>query len=404
MSRSRGRALRTSAVVGAVGTAFAAGAMVSTTNHPEAVVPVTSAAAGTTGGLGPGPAGRPLDDAADRIAASALHPVDRAALNRAAVAGMLDALDDRWSAYYSAGDYAQFQDVLDGGYTGVGLWLRSDEAGRLVVASVAPASTAAAADVRVGDEVTDVAGRATRGRVAADVVAPLRGGAGSTVDVGIARGEARRVVTLTRARVTADDVVTDMPSPGVGRIRVATFARGVGARVQDALSGLRDRHVAGVVLDLRGDPGGLLTEAVQTTSAFVDGGLVVTYVRRDTGSRQLPAAGAGDVSTPLVVLVDGATASAAEVVAGALQDRGRAVLVGSRTYGKGSVQEPVPLGDGSAVELTVGRYLTPSGRSLDGIGLEPDVEVAAGSAPDVAVRRGLDVLSGLTAGSVLMVP
>jgi carboxyl-terminal processing protease len=404
MSRSRGRALRTSAVVGAVGTAFAAGAMVSTTNHPEAVVPVTSAAGGTTGGLGPGPAGRPLDDAADRIAASALHPVDRAALNRAAVAGMLDALDDRWSAYYSAGDYAQFQDVLDGGYTGVGLWLRSDAAGRLVVASVAPASTAAAADVRVGDEVTDVAGRATRGRVAADVVAPLRGGAGSTVDVGIARGEARRVVTLTRERVTADDVVTDMPSPGVGRIRVATFARGVGARVQDALAGLRDRHVAGVVLDLRGDPGGLLTEAVQTTSAFVDGGLVVTYVRRDTGSRQLPAAGAGDVSTPLVVLVDGATASAAEVVAGALQDRGRAVLVGSRTYGKGSVQEPVPLGDGSAVELTVGRYLTPSGRSLDGIGLEPDVEVAAGSAPDVAVRRGLDVLSGLTAGSGLMVP
>jgi carboxyl-terminal processing protease len=249
-----------------------------------------------------------------------------------------------------------------------------------------------------------VAGRATRGRVAADVVAPLRGGAGSTVDVGIARGEARRVVTLTRERVTADDVVTDMPSPGVGRIRVATFARGVGARVQDALAGLRDRHVAGVVLDLRSDPGGLLTEAVQTTSAFVDGGLVVTYVRRDTGSRQLPAAGAGDVSTPLVVLVDGATASAAEVVAGALQDRGRAVLVGSRTYGKGSVQEPVPLGDGSAVELTVGRYLTPSGRSLDGIGLEPDVEVAAGSAPDVAVRRGLDVLSGLTAGSGLMVP
>src|SRR5659263_446247 len=201
---------------------------------------------------------------------------------------MLDALDDRWSAYYSAGDYAQFQDVLDGGYTGVGLWLRSDAAGRLVVASVAPASTAAAADVRVGDE------------------------------------------------------VTAMPAAGVGRIRVATFARGVGARVQDALGGLRDRHVAGVVLDLRGDPGGLLTEAVQTTSAFVDGGLVVTYVRRDTGSRQLPAAGAGDVSTPLVVLVDGATASAAEVVAGALQDRGRAVLVGSRTYGKGSVQEPVP--------------------------------------------------------------
>ncbi|MDT7547351.1 MAG: carboxyl-terminal processing protease, partial [Actinomycetota bacterium] len=109
--------------------------------------------------------------------------------------------------------------------------------------------------------------------------------------------------------------------------------------------------------------------------------------------------GTGDVSLPVVVLVDGGTASAAEVVAGALQDRGRAVLVGSRTFGKGTVQEPRTLSDGSALELTVARYATPSGRSLDRVGLAPDIDIAAGSAPDIAVRRALDVLTGLVADS-----
>lgn len=203
------------------------------------------------------------------------------------------------------------------------------------------------------------------------------------------------MVTLRREPVASADVVVDAPAPGVARVRVATFSRGVGGQVGAALVATAGQHPGGIVLDLRADPGGLLSEAVATASAFLDGGPVVTYDRRDAAPQTLAAGGAGDTGTPLVVLVDGATASAAEVVAGALQDRGRAVLVGSATFGKGSVQEPVALADGSAVELTVGRYLTPAGRSLDGVGLQPDVVVAAGSPDEVAVRRSLDVLAGL---------
>ncbi len=156
-------------------------------------------------------------------------------------------------------------------------------------------------------------------------------------------------------------------------------------------------YAGGVVLDLRGNPGGLLDEAVEVASAFLDGGPVVSYEQRDAPDRVLDALGQGNTTVPVVVLVDGGTASAAEVVAAALQDRNRAVVVGSRTYGKGSVQEPIVLPDGSAIEFTIGRYLTPAGRVIDGRGIEPDVLVDATSTPEVAEQRALEVLRGLTA-------
>jgi carboxyl-terminal processing protease len=136
---------------------------------------------------------------------------------------------------------------------------------------------------------------------------------------------------------------------------------------------------------------------VETASAFLDGGPVVAYDQRGSGPRVLNALGHGDTGIPLVVLVNGGTASAAEIVAAALQDRGRAVLLGSRTFGKGSVQAPTRLSDGSALELTVGHYLTPGGRSLDGIGVEPDVLVPAPTPAAVFEERAIEVLSGLTA-------
>ncbi|MGZ6792219.1 MAG: S41 family peptidase, partial [Mycobacteriales bacterium] len=181
----------------------------------------------------------------------------------------------------------------------------------------------------------------------------------------------------------------------VGRIVVPVFARGTGRQVRDAVAALRRQHATGIVLDLRGDPGGLLSEAVETASAFLDGGPVVTYTRRGERAQHLDAAAAGDTRTPLVVLVDGGTASAAEVVTGALQDRGRAVVVGSRTFGKGSVQEPHALSDGSTLALTVARYALPSGRSVEGVGIEPDIDVAGtGQAP---LARAVEVLTGLLA-------
>jgi carboxyl-terminal processing protease len=338
-----------------------------------------------------------LDEAEQRIASQAVNPVALDELERAAVEGMLSALDDRWSAYYAPGDFARFEQVLAGSYTGVGVWVRRAPDGALRILSVQPGSPAAVAGLRADDVLVSVAGRAVANRSVADVVSELRGDEGSRVTVVVRRGTQVQTVQLRRAAVTDDDVDAVMISPDVVRLRVAAFTRGVGRWVRGQVSLAREAQLDGVVLDLRDNPGGLLDEAVETASAFLDGGPVVSYTQRGHSPSVLEALGHGDTGMPLVVLVDGGTASAAEIVAGALQDRGRAVLLGTRTFGKGSVQAPSQLSDGSALELTVGHYLTPSGRSLDGVGVEPDVQVPTGFSADAIERRAIQVLSGLTA-------
>ena len=341
-----------------------------------------------------------IDEAADRIADKAAHKVDRDALERAAVEGMLRALGDKWSTYYGQSEFRSFQSALQGRYSGVGLWLRSapDTAGGGVeVGSVQPGSPAERAGVMAGDVLvrvddTDVA----KAEVPA-VATLLRGPAGSTVRVAVRRGSATETVRLARTTFSSDDVTVERLAGGISRISITAFTRGVGRDVAKAMATERSVRPRGVVLDLRDNPGGLLDEAVSVASVFLDGGPVVSYERRGARPRTLDAFEGGDTTTPLVVLVNTSTASAAEVVAGALQDRNRAVVVGTRTYGKGSVQEPSTLSDGSALELTVGRYLTPSGRSLDGVGIEPDVVVPPGAPPAVAERRAIDVLTGLVA-------
>jgi carboxyl-terminal processing protease len=338
-----------------------------------------------------------IDEAADRIASKAARPVDRKALERAAVDGMLKVLGDRWSTYYGASEYASFQDALDGHYSGVGLWLAGGPAGVVTVGSVLPGSPAAAAGLRSGDIIESVASQQVRDAGVTRVAALLRGPADSELRLVIRRGTTTEDLRLTRANVASDDVVVEHLRGDISRVQVRAFTRGVGREVREALEAAGDRHSGGVVLDLRDDPGGLLTEAVEVASVFLDGGPVVSYERRGRSPKTLDAAEGGDLTTPVVVLVNGTTASAAEVVTAALQDRNRAVVVGSRTYGKGSVQEPLRLSDGSALELTVGRYLTPAGRSLDGVGIDPDVLVPPQASPDVAERRAIEVLTGLVA-------
>jgi carboxyl-terminal processing protease len=201
---------------------------------------------------------------------------------------------------------------------------------------------------------------------------------------------------MVRKEFGSADVTVTRLRGGILIVRVAAFTRGVGREVRTAVSADNSDHARGIVLDLRDNPGGLLDEAVELASVFLDGGPVVSLERRGQAPQTLSALTKGDTATPLVVLVDHATASAAEIVAAALQERSRAVVVGSRTYGKGSVQEPSKLSDGSAIELTVGHYRTPSGRSIDGVGVDPDVLVPDGSTT-LAERRAVDVLSGLLA-------
>ncbi len=341
------------------------------------------------------PSGSVIDEAVGRITSESAKPVNQGELERAAVDGMLKSLGDRWASFYPPSEFTGFQRPV-GGYSGVGLWLYREADGRLEVSNVQADAPAAAAGIRCGDELRSVGGRSVAGLGVTDVAAMLRGAAGTTVTLGVERGESLRTVVLRRSALPDDDVQVDRDASGITRIRIAAFTRGVGREVRDAARQASAASGSGVVLDLRDNPGGLLDEAVEVASVFLPGGPVVSY--DDHGRRQtLDASGDGDVKTPLVVLVNGGTASAAEVVTGALQDRGRAVVVGVRTYGKGTVQAPSTLSDGSTLELTVGHYLTPSGRRIDGVGIEPDITVSADATPEQAQRRAYQVLTGLLA-------
>lgn len=305
---------------------------------------------------------------------------------------------DRWGAVYSQGDYEEFQEALDGRYTGVGLWARRERDGRIEITKVQSGSPAAAAGIRKGDRLRSVDGGKVDGRPVTEVVSLLRGDAqdapaGTTVTLGLQRGTHAWTETLRRASLSTGSVTVRKLPDGVTVIKIAAFTKGVGDVVRTAVRQAPDD--AGIILDLRGNSGGLVSEAVTTASAFLDGGLVATY-DVDGRQRALHADSGGDTERPLVTLVDGGTMSAAEMLTGALQDRGRAIVVGSRTFGKGSVQMPSELPDGSVAELTVGHYHTPAGRSVDGYGITPDlVDDQVDQSDQAAVAKAETVLSGL---------
>lgn len=370
---------------------------------------------------------------ADAAEAAAADAAQHGGSGAAAARDVVSRSGDRWAAVYSAREYEGFRQQLDGTYVGVGLAVRRAPDGRIEVDRVEPGSPAARAGVRPGDGLTAVDGTGTTGRPVTEVVSWLRGdgtgaAAGTPVVLGLRRGDRAWERTVHRARLSTDPVTVDRltgDEPDAGRrsgagrdeesggeretagdrgtaraadatrVKVEAFTKGTGEQVRRAVREAPDGD--GIVLDLRGNSGGLVTEAVTAASAFLDGGLVATY--DDHGvQRVLDAAPGGDTGTPVVVLVDGGTMSAAELLAGALQDRGRAVVVGSRTFGKGSVQVPHELPDGSVAELTVGHYRTPSGRTLEGTGLVPDLDTG-GQGPEAAEKRARTVLSGLGKGS-----
>ncbi|MEU2068540.1 S41 family peptidase [Streptomyces anulatus] len=368
------------------------------------------ATAAATGSLpqepdpGPGPQ--------TRAVSSTVAPVDRDEIEDAAAEAEADGKSvkdaaeevvsrsgDRWGAVYDEREYEEFEQALDGAYTGVGLSARRTAGGDVTVSRVQPGGPADRAGIRAGDLLRTLDGRAVAKRPVAEVVALLRGdgtGAaeGSRVELGLVREGRSWTETLRRARLTTEAVTVRRlgaePSSAV-LVKVEAFTKGAGADVRDAVRDAPDG--AGILLDLRANSGGLVAEAVVAASAFLDGGLVATYDVR--GEQQaLYADPGGDTDRPVVVLVDGGTMSAAELLTGALQDRGRAVTVGSPTFGKGSVQMPSELPGGSVAELTVGHYRTPAGRNVDGRGITPDLVVG-----ERAQQRAETVLSGLGGGS-----
>ncbi|PJE94028.1 peptidase S41 [Streptomyces carminius] len=303
---------------------------------------------------------------------------------------------DRWAAAYSADEYAGLRRSLDGEYVGVGVSVRRIAAGRIRIDRVRPGGPADRAGVRAGDRLVAVDGTEVGGLPVTEVVTLLRGGLpgeepppGSRIRLGLERDGRGWQEELERAELDIETVTVSTVGPKVTRIRIDSFTKGSGAQVRRTAGRLPPDE--GVLLDLRGNSGGLVAEAAEAASAFLDGGLVATY-GEDGTEHALHAESGGNTGSPLVVLVDGGTMSAAELLAGALQDRGRAVVVGTRTFGKGTVQVPREQPDGSVAEVTVGHYTTPGGRTVGEEGLVPDLEVAPGQNPLAEART---VLSGL---------
>lgn len=311
-----------------------------------------------------------------------VHPVQSQELTEDALKGMLTRLDPH-SAYMNEREYRESMQDMSGKFGGVGLEI-SEHGGLPTVISPIDGTPAAESGLQPGDIITSVDGQTTQGTDLMKVVAAIRGTPGTTVKLTIVRGtKAPFDVPLTRKIIEVHSVKSKLEPDNIGYVRISQFGETTPDEFKHAITSLEHDaggKLRGLVLDLRNDPGGLLSSAVDVSGDFLDGGTVVSIRGRRQGDRQVysaPAHGNMLPGTPMVVLVNSASASASEIVAGAMQDRHRATVMGTQSFGKGSVQSVITLSGHGALRLTTALYYTPSGRSIQDEGISPDVVVQA---------------------------
>ncbi len=332
-----------------------------------------------------------------RIKASYVEPVDDEVLLRGAIDGMLAALDPH-SSYLDGSDLERLETMIDGKYQGLGLSV-TKEGGTVKVISPMRGSPAEKAGVKAGDYVTHLDGKLIYGLDLDDAVEQMRGEAGTSIRLTIIRPGRDEPfdVTVVRGVIELEPVTYELEPGKIGVITVNEFSRDVGKDVRDAIVSMRSKaggRLNGLLLDLRSNPGGSLDEAVALSDLFLEEGLIVSQrgrLRRDNIYYDAESVYRGDEAkgVPVIVLIDAGSASASEIVAGALQDHNRALVMGETSFGKGSVQTLLPLTRDSALKLTTARYFTPSGRSVQEGGIEPDIAVPQLSDPDRAKRAKL---------------
>jgi len=313
----------------------------------------------------------------DRVRTSYVDPINNGELIDNSLKGMLTGLDPH-SDYMTEQEYQEMQDDTAGEFAGIGAELTRNDSHPVVVSPIDD-TPAARAGIQAGDIILRINGQITDGMSLKDVVSALRGPPDTQVKITIARrNDPPFEVSLTRAVIKVASVKPQLEPGGIGYIRITSFTETTQHDLTRALDDLRNQaggHFQGFVLDLRNDPGGLLDQAVRVAGDFLDGGTTVSIRGRSADdNRVFPAPSNGDriKGVPMVVLINGASASAAEIVAGALQDRQRAEVLGTQSFGKGSVQTIIPLDGHGALRLTTARYYTPSGRSIQGTGITPD--------------------------------
>lgn len=317
-------------------------------------------------------------DVFERVRADYVEEATDKRLIEAAISGMLTSLDPH-SGYLNADSYREMQVQTRGEFGGLGIEVTMEN-GLVKVVSPIDDTPAARAGLEPGDLITHLDGEAVLGLTLSDAVEKMRGRVGSDINLTIRReGREPFDVAITRDIITIKSVRSRLEGK-VGYIRISSFNEQAEEGVEAAIEDLREQaggELEGVVLDLRNNPGGLLSQAVGVADAFLDQGEIVSTLSRRSEDAQRFNARAGDVAEglPMVVLINSGSASASEIVAGALQDQGRAIILGTQSFGKGSVQTIIPLAGYGAIRLTTARYYTPSGRSIQAKGIEPDIEV-----------------------------
>lgn len=319
----------------------------------------------------------------ERIKSSYVEPIDDKTLLENAIKGMLDNLDPH-SSWLDATALADLQETTRGEFGGLGIEVGTDEDGLKVIAPIDD-SPAAAAGIEAGDLILRIDGQPTKGMTLMDAVEKLRGKPGSPVTLGISRNQrAPFDISLKRAIIKTRSVREQLLEQDYGLLRISQFQANTGDDTGKALRQLEKangRPLKGLILDLRNNPGGVLQAAAEVADHFLDSGRIVYTEGRLPNSQMHFDANLRTTApaVPMAVLINGGSASASEIVAGALQDHQRAVIMGTTSFGKGSVQTILPLNDEHGLKLTTARYYTPSGRSIQAQGIEPDIVVERGT-------------------------
>ena len=359
-----------------------------------ALIPATTATMAQVDGRA-GPEFAKLFAVFQRVKASYVEPVEDEVLIRGAIDGMLAALDPH-SAYLDGSDLERLETLIDGNYSGLGLSVVMED-GAVKVVSPFKGSPADAVGIKAGDFITHLDGKLIYGGSLDDAVAQMRGPSGTSIQLTIFRPgrEEPLEVNVKRGVIELEPVTHEFAPGNIGVITVNEFSADVGADVfaawQAILKQAPGGRIKGLVLDLRNNPGGSLDESVALSDLFLTEGRIVSQRGRARGETILYDAETiyrGDMAegVPMIVLINAGSASASEIVAGALQDHRRALIMGERSFGKGSVQSLLPLGTDAALKLTTARYFTPAGKSVQEGGIKPDIAVPQLSDPDMALR------------------
>lgn len=330
-----------------------------------------------------------VDSAINLLTENAPSEISRQALERAAIEGALKASGDQWANYFPSSAIDKLEERNSNILTGIGVTLKKARSGAIEIVKVISGTTAEKAGLLAGDQILEVNQTDVQGASLATVGALIRGEIGRELQLRVLRNSEKIEFSVATERVNLNTVEGSQIDNGVAYLAITNFASGTADEAKSAISSLDSRN--GVILDLRNNPGGQIQEAVNVAEIFIGNGLITSY-KVSGEERVFNARNRNPILSPIVVMINRGTSSAAELLAAAIQDRNRGVVIGERSYGKGSVQDFVTLKDGSKIELTVALYLTPSGRTIEGVGVTPDLVVKA---EDLNLKA-LQILGGLS--------